>query len=90
MLAAIGVGPIFTLPFLANTPTAPRLCSPCFASALARRAHPRWLYSSSALFLAVVVSMALVLAPAASRTSDEPELRGRRIAALMVLRPGAS
>ena len=66
-------------------------------------AHPLWLYLSSALFLAMIASIAFVLAPAANRTSDEPEMRGRVrwvgvassaltlcIAALMVPRPGES
>ena len=90
VLAAIGVGPIFTLPFLAGI----------LLWVVLKPVHPLWLYLSSALFLAVIASIAFVLSPAASRVSDEPETRGRVrwvgtassaltlcIAALMVLRP---
>jgi hypothetical protein len=116
VLAAIGVGPIFTLPFLANTPTAlhavlvllrfgagATLLSGILLWVVLKPVHPLWLYLSSALFLAVIASIAFVLAPAAKRISDEPEMRGRVrwvgiassaltlcIAALMVLRPGES
>ena len=116
VLAAIGVGPIFTLPFLANTPTAlhavlvflrfgagASLVSGILLWVALKPVHPLWLYLSSALFFVVIASIAFVLAPAANRISDEPEMRGRVrwagiassaltlcIAALMVLRPGES
>ena len=116
VLAAIGVGPIFALPFLADTPTAlhavlvmlrftagATLVSGILLWIVLKPVHPLWLYLSSALFLAVVASIAFVLTPAANRISDEPEMRGRVrwagvassaltvcIDALMVLRPGES
>lgn len=116
VLAAIGVGPILTLPFLANTPTAlhtvlvflrfgagATLLSGVLLWIALKPVHPTWLYLSSALFLAVLASLAFVLAPAANRVSDEPKMRGRVrsagiaaaaltlcIGALMVLRPGES
>ena len=113
VLAAIGVGPIFTLPLLANTPTAlhavlvllrfgagATLLSGILLWVVLKPVHPLWLYLSSALFLAVIASIAFVLAPAASAVSEKVELRSRirwagiagsgltlSIAALMVLRP---
>lgn len=77
MLAAIGVGPIFTLPF---SPTHPPHCMPCsssFASAPARRFYPGHSSRSSSNRLAVIASIAFVLAPAVNRILDEPEMRGR-------------
>ena len=113
MLAAIGLGPILTLSFLADTPTAlhavmvllrfgagATLLSGILLWVALKPLHPLWLYLSSALFLAVIASIAFVLSPAASRISDKPEMRGRVrwvgtassaltlcIAALMGLRP---
>lgn len=90
VLAAIGVGPILTLPFLANTPTALHaalvllrfgagvaLLSGILRWTVLEPVHPLWLYLSSALFLAVLESIKFVLSPAANRISDEPEMRGR-------------
>ena len=103
VLAAIGVGPIFTLPFFANTPTALHAVLILLRFGAGATLHPLWLYQSSALFLAVIASIAFVLAPAVNRISDEPEMRGRVrsagvassalvlcIAALMGLRPSWS
>jgi hypothetical protein len=113
VLAAVGIGPIFTLPFLANAPSAlhavlvllrlgagATLLSGILLWVALKPEHPLWLYLSSALFLAVVASIAFVLAPAADRVADEPKMRGRvrftgiassvltlGITALMVLRP---
>ena len=90
VLAAIGVGPIFTLPFLANTPTALKavlvllrfgagatLLSGILLWVALKPVHPLWLYLSSASFFVVIASIAFVLSPAADRISDEPEMRGR-------------
>jgi hypothetical protein len=116
VLAAIGVGPIFTLPFLANTPAAlhsvlvllrygagATLISGILLWEALKPEHALWLYLSSGLFLAVIALIGLVVAPAGSRLSEEPSMRGRvrwagiassaivlGIAALMVLRPGES
>jgi hypothetical protein len=115
VLAAIGIGPIFTLPFIANAPAAlhsvlvllrfgagATLVSGILLWVVLKPVHPLWLYLSSALFLAVLASVAFVLAPAVNRLQNVPEMRGRVrltgvavsaltlcIAALMVLRPGA-
>jgi hypothetical protein len=90
VLAAIGVGPIFTLPFLANTPTAlhavlvllrfgagTTLLSGILLWVVLKPGHPLWLYLSAALFLAVIASIGFVLAPAADAVSEKPELRSR-------------
>ncbi len=90
VLAAIGVGPIFTLPVLANTPTALRavlvllrfgagatLLSGILLWVVLKPVHPLWLYLSSALFLAVIALIAFVLEPAANAVSEKPELRSR-------------
>jgi hypothetical protein len=90
MLGAIGVGPIFTLPFLANTPAAlhavlvllrfgagATLLSGILLWVVLKPVHPLWLYLSSALFLGVIASIAFVLAPAAGAVSEKPELRSR-------------
>jgi hypothetical protein len=116
VLAAIGVGPIFTLPFLANTPTALHAVlvllrfgagatplSGILLWVVPKPLHPLLLYLSSALFLAVLASIAFMLSPAVHRISDEQEMRGRVrwvgiassaltscIAALIVLRPSWS
>ena len=116
VLGAIGVGPIFTLPFLANTPAAlhavlvllragagATLLSGILLWIVLKPGHPLWLYLSSALFVALIVLIGFVIAPAVNRLSDEPEMRGRVrwagiassalvlcVAALMVLRPGES
>ena len=116
VLAAIGVGPILTLPFLANVPSAlhavlvllrfgagATLLSGLLLWVVLGPVHPLWLYLSSGLFLAVIGSIAFVLAPAAARIAREPHMCGRvravgiasslltlSIAALMVLRPGGS
>ena len=113
VLAAIGVGPIFTLTFLANTPTAlhavlvllrfgagATLLSGILLWVVLKPVHPLWLYLSSALFFAVIASIAFVLAPAADAVSEKPALRRRirwagiaasaltfGIAILMMLRP---
>jgi hypothetical protein len=90
VLAAIGIGPIFTLPFLANTPGAlhtvlvmlrfgagAALVSGIVLWVVLQPAHPLWLYISSALFLAVIAAIAFVLAPAANAVAAKPELRSR-------------
>jgi hypothetical protein len=113
VLAAIGVGPIFSLPFLANAATqlhavlvllrfgaGTALLSGILLWVVLNPVHPLWLYLSSALFLAVIASIAIVLAPAANAVSEKPELRSRirwtgiaasaltlTIGALMVVRP---
>jgi hypothetical protein len=113
VLAAIGIGPIFTLPLLANAPSAlhavlvllrfsagTTLLSGILLWIVLKPAHPGWLYLSSALFLAVIAAIALMLAPAAAAVSEKPQLRSRirwtgiaastltlGIGALMVLRP---
>ena len=113
VLAAIGVGPIFTLPLLAKTPTAlhavlvllrfgagAALLSGILLWVMLKPDHPLWLYLSTVLFLAVIASIAFVLAPAADAVSEKPELRSRirwtgvaasaltlGIAVLMMLRP---
>jgi hypothetical protein len=113
VLAAIGVGPIFTLPLLANAPAALHsvlvflrfgagavVLSGIALWVVLEPVHPLWLYLSSALFLAVIASIAFVLAPAANAVSERPQLRSRirwtgiaasaltlGIGALMVLRP---
>ncbi len=66
VLGAIGVGPIFTLPFLANTPAAlhavlvllrfgagATLLSGILLWVVLKPDHPLWLYLSSALFVTV-------------------------------------
>lgn len=90
VLAAIGVGPIFTLPFLADTPTAlhavlvllrfgagTTLVSGILLWVVIKPGHPLWLYLSSTLFLVLIASIAFVLAPAANAVSEKPELRSR-------------
>ena len=90
VLAAIGVGPIFTLPFLANTPTALHavlvllrfgagvtVLSGLLLWVVLDPVHPLWLYLSSALFVAVIASIAFVLAPAANAVSEKPALGSR-------------
>jgi hypothetical protein len=89
VLGAIGVGPIFTLPFL-KTPTAlhavlvllrfgagATLVSGILLWIVLKPGHPLWLYLSSALFFAVIALIAVVLEPAINRSSDEPKMRGR-------------
>ena len=113
VLGAIGVGPIFTLPFLAGTPAALQtvlvvlrfgagtaLLSGIVLWIVLKPGHPDWLYLSSALFVAVIALIGVVLAPAAEAAAEMPVLRGRirsagiaasaltlGIAILMVLRP---
>jgi hypothetical protein len=90
VLGAIGVGPIFTLPFLAKTPTAlhavlvllrfgsgATLVSGILLWVVLKPGHPLWLYLSSALFFAVIALIGVVLEPAIDRSSDEPKMRGR-------------
>jgi hypothetical protein len=65
--------------------------------------HPLWLTLSSVLFVAAIALIGFVVEPAITRSSNEPAMRARvrwagiasstlvlSIAALMVLRPGAS
>jgi hypothetical protein len=113
VLAGIGVGPIFTLPFLASVPAALRtvlillrfgagatLLSGIWLWFVLKPVHPIWLYVSFVLFLLVVATITVVLAPAAKVVSEKPEMRRRIrlagvissaltlcIAALMMLRP---
>jgi hypothetical protein len=89
VLGAIGVGPMFTLPFLAKTPAAlhsvlvllrfgavATLLPGIVLWVALKPAHPLWLYLSSALFLGVIAAIAFVVAPAADRLSGEPQMRG--------------
>jgi hypothetical protein len=113
VLAAIAVGPIFTLPLLADAPAAMRtvLILLRFSAGLTLVSgialwvdlipgHPSWLYASLALFLLIVIVIALVIEPAANAVLEKPELRRRirwggiaasgltlSLGALMVLRP---
>ncbi len=102
VLAAIGVGPIFALPFLANAPAAlhavlvslgfgagATLLSGILLWVVLKPVHPLWLSVFSALFITLIASIAFVLSPAANRISDAPEMRGRAlcVAALTVVRP---
>jgi len=90
VLAAIGVGPIFTLPLLANAPAALRavlillrfgagltLVSGIALWVALKPVHPSWLYVSFALFLLIVAAITLVINPAANAVSEKPELRRR-------------
>jgi hypothetical protein len=90
VLGAIGVGPIFTLPLLAKTPTALHdvfvlLCFGAGATLVSgiilwvvlKSGHPVWLEVSSALFFAVILLIGTVLEPAVVRSSDEPKMHGR-------------
>ena len=90
VLAAIGIGPIFALPFLADTPAAlhrvlvmlrfgagAALVSGILLWVMLKPADPLWLELSSALFLAVIAAIAFVLAPAADAVAEKPQLRGR-------------
>jgi hypothetical protein len=90
VLAAIGVGPIFTLPVLANAPAALRavlillrfgagltLVSGVALWVVLKPVDPSWLYVSLALFLLIVAAIALVISPAAGTVSEKPELRRR-------------
>ena len=90
VLGAIGVGPIFTLPLLAKTPTAlhavlvllrfgagATLVSGILLWVVLKPGHPLWLEASSALFFAVIALIGGVLEPAIDRSSDEPKMRGR-------------
>ena len=91
VLGAIGVGPIFTLPFLANIPAAlhavlvllrfgagATLVSGILLWVVLKPGHPLWLYLSSALFFAVIALIGIVLEPAVDRSSDEPKMREPR------------
>ena len=90
VLGAIGVGPIFTLPFLVKTPTAlhavlvllrfgagATLVSGILLWVALKPGHPLWLYLSSALFFAVIALVGVVLEPAIDRSSDVLKMRGR-------------
>ena len=90
VLGAIGVGPIFTLPFLVKTPNAlhavlvllrfgagATLVSGILLWVALKPGHPLWLYLSSALFFAVIALIAVVLEPAINRSLDEPKMRSR-------------
>ena len=90
VLAAIGTGPIFTQPFLANTRTALQavlvglrfgggatLLSGILLWVVLKPVQPLWLYLSSALFVAVLAAAAFVLSPAVKRISGEPKMRGQ-------------
>lgn len=89
VLAAIGVGPIFTLPLLADAPAALRavlvllrfgagatLVSGILLWIVFNPGHPIWLVLSVALYVVVIATIAFVLEPAANR-SDEPGMRCR-------------
>ena len=90
VLGAIGIGPIFTLPLLAKTPTAlydvlvllrfgagATLVSGVVLWVVLKPGHPLWLEVSSALFFAVILLIGAVLEPAIVRNSDEPKMHGR-------------
>jgi hypothetical protein len=90
VLGAICVGPIFTLPLLAKTPTAlhavlvllrfgagATLVSGILLWVVLKPGHPLWLDVSSVLFFTVIVLIGGVLEPAIDRSSDEPKIRGR-------------
>ena len=90
VLAAIGVGPIFTLPLLANAPAALRavLVLLRFGAGLTlltgiwlwvdmSLGHPAWLILSVALYAAVIALIAVGLAPAEHASSVDPRLRRR-------------
>jgi hypothetical protein len=90
VLAAIGIGPIFALPLLANAPAAlhavlvllrfgagAALVSGILLWVVLKPGHPLWLDLSSALFLVVIASIAFVLAPAAGAVAEKPQLRQR-------------
>ena len=90
VLAAIGVGPILTLPILANAPAALRtvlillrfgagvtLVSGIFLWIVLKPAHPIWLYLSVALYVVVIVTISTILAPAVNLVAHKPELRRR-------------
>jgi hypothetical protein len=90
VLAAIAVGPILTLPLLANAPAALHavlvllrfgagltLASGIALWVVLKPADPNWPYASLALFFLVVVAIALVIEPAANAVSKKPELRQR-------------
>jgi hypothetical protein len=115
VLAAISVGAIFTLPLLATSPVAlhavlvllrfgagATLLSGIALWVLLKPANALWLYSSLALFMLVVAIIGFVVAPAASASSEKPEMRRRiwlagiassalilGIVALMVLQPSS-
>jgi hypothetical protein len=90
VLAAIGIGPIFTLPLLADAPAALHavlvllrfgagltLVSGIVLWVVLRPADPSWLYVSLALFSLVVAAIVLVISPAADAVSDNLQLRSR-------------
>ena len=97
VLGAIGVGPIFTLPFLTNAPAALQrvllllrlgavvtLVTGIVLWVIVKPAHPIWLSLSVALYVVVIATIAAVLEPAAKRLFAEPRMRVRvRTAALV-------
>jgi hypothetical protein len=90
VLAAIGIGPTFTLPFLAKTPAALHavlvflrfgagvtLVSGVLLWVALNPEHPIWLYLSSALFLGVLVVVGFVVSPGGDATASKPESQSR-------------
>ncbi|MBA3947951.1 MAG: hypothetical protein H0X37_25795 [Herpetosiphonaceae bacterium] len=88
--AAMGGGPICTLPLLANAPAAVRavlillrfgagltLVSGIALWVVLKPVHPSWLSVSLALFLLIVAAITLVIYPTANAVSEKPELRRR-------------
>jgi hypothetical protein len=90
VLAAIGIGPTFTLPFLATTPRAlhavlvflrfgagATLLSGVLLWVALNPEHPIWLYVSSALFLGVLAVVGFVVSPVADAGSAKPGSQSR-------------
>ena len=90
VLAAIGIGPTFTLPFLAATPSAlhavlvflrfgagATLLSGVLLWVELKPEHPVWLYVSSALFLGVLAVVGFVVSPVADAGSAKAGSQSR-------------
>jgi hypothetical protein len=90
VLAAIGIGPTFTLPFLATTPRAfhavlvflrfgagATLLSGVLLWVALRPEHPIWLYVSSALFFGVLAVVGFVVSPVTDAGSAKPGSQSR-------------
>jgi hypothetical protein len=90
VLAAIAVGPILTLPLLADAPAALHavlvllrygagltLVSGIALWVVLRPVDPTWLYVSLALFLLVVAAITLIIEPASNAVAEKPQLRHR-------------
>ena len=90
VLAAIGIGPTFTLPFLAKTSAALHavlvflrfgagvtLVSGVLLWVALKPEHPIWLYLSSALFLGVLAVIGFVVSPVADARTANPGSQSR-------------